>query len=176
MNEEWIDIKGWNGKYQISNHGRLKSINGKFKKMFPGGFITVGTIGDTGYYSLTLRRPGKVWRIRNHTLVAEHFLHKPKIDGRITVNHKDGNKLNNHVSNLEWLSAGDNVKHAVRTGLLNIKGERHPNAKLTSDKVIEIRRLRKELNYTHQRLADMFGINRRQAGDVINGVNWGWLK
>lgn len=175
MNEEWIEVKGWNGKYQISNHGRLKSINGKFKKTFPE-FITNGTIGYGGYRIVTLRRPGKIYQVRNHTLVADHFLDKPNIDSRITVNHKDGNKLNNHVSNLEWLSSGDNTRHAIRTGLINIKGERHPQAKLTSEKVIEMRRLKKESGLTHQKIADMFGVTRRQAGDVINGVNWGWLK
>ena len=171
--EEWKDVNGWSGKYQISSLGRLKSFGGKYKKKHPEGYLTEGTIDCLGYRVLTLRVPGKRWMQRAHRLVAEHFCEKK--DGLNFVNHKDGNKLNNHYLNLEWVTAGDNIRHAVATGLLNLKGERHPHAKLTIEKVMKMRDLRKQ-GLTHQEIANMFGVDRRQAGDVINGVNWGWLR
>lgn len=176
MIEIWKDVTGWEGKYQISNQGRFKSIGGKYTKKFPDGYITLGAIGYGGYRTLALRRPGFLFQVRVHTLVAEHFCVKPESTEKLFVNHLDGNKLNNNDWNLEWCTPGENVKHAVRTGLFDIKGEKHPHAKLTNEKVIEMRMLRNKFGLTHQRIADMFGINRRQAGDVINGVNWGWLK
>lgn len=176
QDEIWKDVKGWNGKYLISNHGRFKSIGGKYKKSLPDGYISTGAKGYAGYKSVTMRDHGRLFQVRIHTLVGEHFIEKPESDVRLCINHKDGNKTNNHFENLEWVTGADNVRHAVRTGLFNIKGEKHPHAKLTCEKVIEMRRLRNDEKWTHQKIADTFGVNRRQAGDVINGVNWGWLK
>lgn len=175
QDEIWKDVIGWNGKYQVSNHGRFKSHNGKFTKLHPNGFITLGTIGDVGYRSVTLRDHGKYLQTRLHTIVGEHFLDKPKSDQKLCINHKDGNKLNNYFENLEWVTLGDNVRHAVLTGLMNLKGERHPHVKLTEAKVIEMRKVRKE-GWTFQKIGDHFGVERRQASDVVRGVNWGWLK
>lgn len=176
MIEIWKDVVGWDGKYLISNQGRFKSIGGKYTKKFPDGYITLGSIGDVGYRMVTLRKPGVVFRVRIHTLVGEHFCVKPESSVKLFINHKDGNKLNNNDWNLEWCTPAENIKHAVETGLFDKKGEKHKNAKLTNEKVIEMRRLRSKEGWTHQKIADMFGVCRRQASDVINGVNWGWLK
>lgn len=172
-NERWIPVDGWEHKYYISDHGRLKSIGGRYKIRHPDGYITIGSIDSTGYRSITLRRPNVCFHARVHALVARHFLHKPI--GSECVNHKDGNKLNNHYSNLEWMTMGDNVKHAVTTGLFNIKGTKHHHAKLNEQQVIEMRLLRNQ-GMTYQKIAEMFGVCRRQASDVVRGINWGWLK
>ncbi len=170
MEEEvWKDVNGWNGKYQISNHGRLKSINGKFSISCPDGYVTLGTIDDKGYRAIQMRRPGYKERFRVHTLVGKHFIEKPIAEKRLVVNHKDGNKMNNYFKNLEWVTDAKNSEHAVKMGLFNLKGENHPHVKLTKE-------LRHKENWTHQKIADKFFISRRQAGDVINGINWGWLK
>lgn len=173
MDEIWKEIAGWNGKYLISNFGRVKSIGGKYKLRYPDGYITLGCIDTLGYHVFILFRPGHKFRQRVHALVANAFLEKPTHAN--CVNHKDGNKLNNHVDNLEWTTRGDNVRHAVKTGLLNIKGEKHPLRKLTEENVIEMRKMRKS-GMLYEDIAKKFNVCRRQAGDVINGVNWGWLK
>lgn len=172
--EIWKEIEGYNGKYLISNHGRIKSFTHKVKKQFPDGYITLGSIDTTQYYA---------WRfgtsrfdrqtIRIHVLVATYFKHKP--ENATCVNHIDGNRLNNHHSNVEWCTHAENIQHAVRTGLFDKKGEKHMNAKLNKQDVIEMRTLRK-LGLTHKEIGEKYGVCRRQAGDVINGVNWGWLK
>ncbi len=176
--EIWKEIKGFEGKYYISNHGRVKSLGGKFTTIHPEGYITNGATDTFGYKSITLRKVTPtikryIERYRVHTLVAKYFIEQP--EGCKVVNHLDGNRKNNHYSNLEWTTYLGNSQHAIRTGLFDIKGEKHHNAKLTKEKVLEMRRLRKEEGWTHQRIANMFGVDRRQAGDVINGVNWGWL-
>lgn len=174
--ETWKPVKGHEKRFLISNHGRVKSIGGRYKvSMKNEGYIFVGTIDGLGYRIATLRDKDNPRKVRIHTLVAEHFCQRPKQIKNLQVNHKDGDKLNNYYLNLEWVTPLQNIRHAVSIGLMNFKGEKHHNAKLTNEKVIEMRRLRKE-GLTHQKIANMFGVNRRQAGDVINGVNWGWLK
>jgi hypothetical protein len=174
MKEQWVSIKGWGGKYLISNFGRMKSIGGKFKTRCPDGYITIGSIDTLGYRVITMRSPGRVEQKRVHSLVASAFLTKPDTENTYWVNHKDGNKLNNNLDNLEWVTPKGNADHAVITGLHDLKGEKHPMSKLTKENVLEMRRLRKE-GFTHEKIASMFGVCRRQAGDVINGVNWGWI-
>lgn len=174
MIEIWKEVKGWDGKYLISDHGRFKSINGKYRVSRPEGYITLGCIGFAGYREVSLRKPGIVKKVRVHTLVAEHFIYKPSSSE--CVNHKDGNKENNHWSNLEWLTRRDNCKHALETGLFNNKGEKHHHAKLTEIDVIRMRKLRLESKLSYEELGRRFGICRRQASDVVTGKNWGWIK
>lgn len=111
MEEVWKDIKGFEGEYQISNYGRFKSflgeINGKIRK----------TTDKNGWYlTVNLRhknnpKKGKV-TVRIHRLVAMYFIPNP--NNLTEVNHKDLNKQNNHVDNLEWVSRYQNHIHAVR--------------------------------------------------------------
>lgn len=172
--ENWLPVDGWNGKYFISDLGRFKSLKGKFKLKHPSGYITPGTVDSLGYCVVTLRRPDQKERFRVHTIVGNHFIEKPRDGKAYCINHKNGIKTDNRAVNLEWLTKGDNIRHAVETGLMNIKGERHPLSKLTSQKVLEIRRLRSE-GMGCKEIAGQFGISRRHVGDVANGVNWGWL-
>jgi hypothetical protein len=85
---------------------------------FKFGKITVlrGMIGKNGYRSFSLRRNGHDVRVYLHRLVASQFCCKS--EGCDFVNHKDGNKMNNRPSNLEWVTAGDNVRHALASGLM----------------------------------------------------------
>lgn len=168
--EVWKPVKGFEARFCISSHGRIMSIGGKY-----GGIKILNLYKDqSGYIAAQLNMKPFKRKVRVHTLVAEHFLEKPDVP-RICVNHKDGNKTNNRVENLEWVTGKENIKHAVATGIFNIKGEMHPHAILERDDVIEMRRLYSTGKYTQKKLGEMFGVCRRQAGDVIRGVNWGWL-
>lgn len=169
--EIFLPIKGFEPRFKISNHGRLLSINGKYG----GEKILSPHIGQQGYYITTLRMKPLKLKIRIHTLVAEHFISAKPEGQRMTVNHIDGNKLNNYFENLEWIEAKENCLHAVRIGLHNIKGENHPNAKLTEREIKEIRRLAATGDYYHREIGEMFKTSRKQIGDIINRKNWGWL-
>ena len=106
--EEWKDIKGYEHKYQISNYGNVKSLDyhrtGESKLLSP-------VLKKTGYYQVNLYLNGQYCSKRIHKLVAEAFLENP--DNLPVVNHIDGDKTNNHVSNLEWCTISHNTWHAT---------------------------------------------------------------
>ena len=112
INEIWKDIKGYEGIYKISNLGNVKSLNynrkGKPKSLKPG-------VDTHGYFYVNLTKNGKTKTTKIHRLVAETFVDnsfkKP------CVNHIDGNKKNNHHSNLEYCTYQENTIHAFKTGL-----------------------------------------------------------
>lgn len=112
-------------------------------------------------------------KVRVHVLVAEHFVEK-KDPSHSWVNHIFGIKLWNYYKDIEWVTPAGNCAHAVEKGLHNLKGANHPNSKLKESDVLQIRFLY-STGLTHKQIAAKFGINRRQAGDIINRKNWGWL-
>lgn len=107
-----------------------------------------------------------------HRLVAEAFL--PIEAGKDFVNHKDGNKQNNNVSNLEWCTRSENMKHAYRMGLKNSCGAKNGRSKLTEDDVAFIRRHHKayDKKFGTGALAKKFGVARQTISAVVSGQNW----
>lgn len=114
--EEWADIAGWEGIYQVSSHGRLKS----FKRVRHGRILS--NTNKTGwYFSVVLAMPGMQRRsTRMHRLVAEAFIDNP--DRKKYINHIDGNKQNNRVENLEWVTCSENVAHSMKMNPLCVLG------------------------------------------------------
>lgn len=108
MCEKWREIKNSEG-YYISNFGNVKGVYGRVLKQQINP--------KTGYLHVGLRVGDKRMTKAIHRLVAESFLEKEK--GKNQVNHKDGNKTNNHLSNLEWVTPSVNRKHAYDNGLFN---------------------------------------------------------
>lgn len=102
--EIWKDIEGYNGKYQVSSWGRVRNAE--------RGSILTPYKNKKGYLKVGLcvsgRKSPKKYRVNR--LVAKAFIENPK--GLPQVNHKDGNKENNSVTNLEWITNSDNMKHA----------------------------------------------------------------
>lgn len=131
--EIWKDIKGYEGKYQISNFGRVKScqriimhIFGNFKIPKPRTVkekIRRPKLNKaTGYLCVELNdgERGKSTTRTIHSLVAKTFIKNFRTrrrDKTVTINHKDGNKLNNNVDNLEIISIGDNVRHMFKNNM-----------------------------------------------------------
>ena len=107
MNEIWKDVKGFEGIYQISNKGRLKSF-----KQHAKGKILSNKNKNGDYLSIVLCKGGKVRSTRIHRLVAEAFIPNP--NGKPQINHKDSNRQNNNVGNLEWVTAKENSQHAIK--------------------------------------------------------------
>ena len=124
-NEIWRDIKGYEGLYQISNLGRVKSLGRKSYSnvCLKDKILNPALECKNGYKRVCLCKDGKEKRIKVHRLVAQAFIPNP--DNKPIINHKDGNKLNNSVDNLEWISRSDNVKHAYQIGLNRPSGGGH---------------------------------------------------
>lgn len=113
--ENWKDIKGYEGRYQVSDLGRVKSLNynktGKER-------IKKAAKGSCGYVIVTLSNGGKLKGFLVHRLVAEAFLPNP--DRLPQVNHKDEDKTNNAVSNLEWCDRKYNINYGTGTERMKV--------------------------------------------------------
>lgn len=132
MKEIWKDIFGYEGFYQVSNLGRIRSLtravtNKSSKKR--GSYITIikGKIptqnrSKDGYLRVDLCKDRKHKCFSVHRLVALHFIPNPGMLDQ--VNHIDGNKTNNQADNLEWCTQVENARHAVKTGLFRPHNER----------------------------------------------------
>lgn len=121
MMEKWKDIKGYEGYYQISNKGRVKSLNRivykkNGRKHTWKERILNHYISKTGYCFIKLRVNNEVSGFSIHRLVLSHFT--KNIKNKPCINHKDGDKLNNISSNLEWCTYSENHKHAYKLGLM----------------------------------------------------------
>lgn len=111
MKEEWREVLGYEGLYEVSNIGRIRTTKGVAKK--PG-------IGSNGYYRVSLSKNGvKIWH-SVHRLVAIAFLPNP--ENKPCVNHIDNDRLNPIVNNLEWCTYQENTDHAVKIGVHGMIG------------------------------------------------------
>ena len=121
--EIWKPIKGYEEFYEISNYGRIRSLDrviiqkGKFGQdtnhIYKGKILVPDHIHN-GYLGVDLHVNGKIKRMLVHRLVATHFIIKP--EGKDYINHIDNNPSNNHVNNLEWCTQSENIQYAYDNG------------------------------------------------------------
>jgi len=175
-NEEiWKDIEGYEGYYQVSNMGRVRSVD-RVVENNKGGYCQLkGRLlkfhtTKKGYHRVNLNKNGKIKYFLVHRLVTQAFISNP--ESKPQVNHIDGVKTNNNVSNLEWCTPSENIKHSFESGLNNNKGERHHKSKLNRDDVITIKLLYSKGKHTLKDIGNMFNVHNSTISEIINGVSW----
>jgi hypothetical protein len=176
MIEEWKHIPNYERLYMISNLGRVKSLPKKIKNKNNSFRYSKEKILSpfirAEYLSIHLCKPHESYRYKNftiHSLVLLAF--SGNRGNKNVINHKDGNKLNNRVDNLEYCTQSYNKKQDFINGRQSLSGEKNTQSKLTSENVLEIRVLRKSgLKYSE--LANKFNLSISGISNIFNGHTW----
>lgn len=176
--EIWADCVGYEGIYKVSNFGRIISLEriivvngGKCGGSFRKGLkLMKYKVGTTGYYTLNLCKNGIPKDTLVHRIVAMAFI---KNDNNYPyINHKNFNRIDNRVENLEWCTQKMNIHHAIDAGKIPIcYGENTSSNKLTEKEVLEILKASGPFN----EIAKKYGISRGNVGYIKTGKSWGAL-
>lgn len=172
LEEIWKDIQGYEGLYKISEHGEVKGMERRIKAPQGTRVIKEKTLKpymSNNYKKVYLCKDGKCKQYSIHRLVATNFI-RPARDKEV-VNHIDGNKMNNHYSNLEWCTQADNNKHAMKTGLWKNYGVNNHLSKFDGDDLKEIRFLLKK-GYTHKEIALRYNVHEATIGKIHRGETY----
>lgn len=142
--EVWKDVKGYEGLYEVSSLGRVRSIERKVKHWRGGLRIKKAKIkqpfkSNCGYVMVGIYKDGTQTNFLVHRLVGKAFIPNP--ENKEQVNHINGIKTDNRVENLEWNTRSENINHADRNNLRVLKGTNNAGAKLTELQVIQIRNI-----------------------------------
>ena len=135
MQEVWRDIPKYEGLYQVSNCGQIRSLDRVVRGGYAGSYVRKGALkkqsaDEEGYLNVCLYKDGKPNMFRVHRLVAEAFIPNP--ENKPEVNHKDSRTDNNCADNLEWCTRSENMLHAYD------KGKATPHSKLSQARSISI--------------------------------------
>ena len=172
--EVWKKIKGYEGIYEISSHGNIKSCSrldilghNRKEKILKNGYTT------TKYHMVILRKNNRIKAHRVHTLVGNHFISNPH--NKPQINHKDFNRTNNYIENLEWVTQKENIRHAWDNGACtNPSGEKNGMNKLTEKQIIDIRKIGKAK--TLLEISKIYNISFQHVGAILNNKLWKHLK
>ena len=173
--EVWKDIQGYEGFYQVSNFGEVKSLdrylftnNGK-KRKFIGKQLKKDK-SNCGYFRVQLWKNQIKKSESIHRLVAFAFINN--IDNKTQVNHKNGLKSDNCVENLEWSTSSENMQHSYDNGFNNgPKGEKNGQSKLNEENVFEIRKML-DLKIKQIIIAKNFGVSISTISHIKTGKKW----
>ena len=160
---EWRWVKGYEGHYQVSDDGSVRSVDryttGKDgRTILYKGRELKSSLGKNGYFIVSLWKNGKQRMAYVHRLVAEAFIDNPS--GKKTVNHIDGARTNNSVANLEWATHGENNLHEYR-----VLGKRGAGRKLDDEQAREVI----SSSESNASLSRKFGV----SGSVITNIRKG---
>jgi len=178
VDEVWKDIPSYEGLYQVSSLGRVRSCD----RVVPRGKNHLSLKGEVlklskhqeGYMRVGLSKDGKHKNMAVHRLVASVFIGSPKEN--LQVNHIDGVKSNNCVSNLEYCTPSENTQHAYRTGLCNsVIGENRRDSRLTNEDIPVIRQ-RLANGESQRSIGKDYGVSGITILRIKNGRNWKHIK
>lgn len=174
--EIWKDIIGYEGLYQISNLGRVQSLDRFIKRKRFSITLREGkelkqTITAAGYLSITLSNNKIKTTFLVHRLVAIAFIPNP--ENKPDINHKKGIKTDNRVSEIEWCTKSENLTHAYKIGLREVvNGIKCHYSKLTEKQVLEIRELYANSNLNYNSIALIYYVKEQTISSIINKKTW----
>jgi NUMOD4 motif./HNH endonuclease. len=171
--ETWKPVVGWEDSYEVSDQGRVRrSCGGRATFV---GRIQKPTLSRKGYPIANLNRDGRRQIIPVHKLVALAFI-GPRPAGK-EINHLDGNKTNNALPNLEFVTPSENMRHSYRVLGRRVGaryGSEHVSSKLKEEQVLEIVRRYKGGERQHA-IAACFGVHQVLVSQIVSGKAWSWL-
>lgn len=157
----------WKGAYGFDNY--LCSEEGEIYSLLTNKIMKTHSDKD-GYQQLRMTiTKGKTVTVKAHRLIAQTFLPNP--ENKPQVNHKDGNKMNNAVSNLEWCTNKENQKHAIKTGLKNDSGINNSRASCDEEVLKKIRKLISE-GKTNTEIEKITGISNGVVSHIRRGTHY----
>ena len=175
---EWKSIKATGGRYLCNKLGQIKGtdrvVDFGSKKRLAKGKIMSPKIKSNGYCEVSLSiAPDKSKSFYVHRLIAETWL--GDIPRKMAVNHKDGNKQNNNVNNLEIVTYSENSKHGYKLGLIKTNsfiGSKHPRAKTSENEVKKIRKEHKKHKSIVQLLKDYPHLTKPILTKIVYRASW----
>jgi hypothetical protein len=160
--EIWKDVIGYEGKYKVSNHGNVMSLLNK-------GRMLHKSFNPKGYHRVCLSSNNKIKMHSVQKLVLEAF-HSIRPSG-LQAAHLDGNRTNNHLSNLKWVTCKENHYHRDYVHGNHIRGERNGSSILKESQVVEILKLHK-LGMTQKSIAEAYKVHPGTISKIITGECW----
>lgn len=154
--------------YMRNRNGKQTTFEASFKEKLLSPYVTKG-----GYFEVSARKNNRRVKMLVHRLVGMAFV--PGYADDLSINHINGNKLDNRPDNLEWVSLARNTEHQWETGLIDLRGEGQPGSKLTTKQVLYIRRLLQQGIPAHT-LAVVAGVSDSLIALIRDGKRWSHLK
>ena len=175
--EQWRSVVGWEGFYEVSDHGRVRSVDRVIHYVIHGGAATKTLVGQImklaththGYAQVSMRRQGFVQTRLVHALVLEAFV-GPAPNGMEGC-HDDNDKFNNRLTNLRWDTHKANCEDRTRHGV-QVMGETCGQAVLTEVDVASIRDRAAEGILSNKEIADIFGTTGSNIGHIVKRRSW----
>jgi len=165
-NEIWKDVIGYEGLYQVSDYGNIKSLP---RLGVVRSRLLKHLIMPRGYHSVRLYSNGSNKQFLVHRLVAMSFLLNEL--GKPEVNHIDSDVNNNKLNNLSWCTREENVNHSFRSGIKSNKGSDNPRSKLCASDVINIRKMISE-GHSVSYIASIYFVTKTSVYYIKKGKSW----
>lgn len=171
--EIWKPVSGYEGLYEVSNLGRVKSLSRvvffghgcKAKKIIPEKILV--TSNRNGYRQVSLCLSGKQTEFSVHRIVCTAFHEKP--ENYTVVNHKNSIKTDNRAINLEWCTHKHNTQEAITSGIMDcIFGENSSVSTISDMDIVNIRKMYASGRYTQREIGKLFGVSQTHVKDIVN--------